>query len=609
MKCTSAKREVLFANGRCQMLNIALVVIFVLSLKPVEITGACNNYCSKQTGKKNYQCTEKKLNRYTSYTSCGFLWLGRCSRRRSWYYQAYKCCITTCSVDGGWSSWGSWSLTTGACSSTCGQGSQTYTRTRSCTNPSPKNGGNKCNGKSTEVKSSSCFMSECTVDGGWSSWGSWSLTRTCSSTCGRGSKTYTGTRSCTNPSPKNGGKNCDGPSTQNKNDTCFSSHCPVNGGWGGWGSWSLTTTCSSTCGQGSKTYTRTRRCTNPSPKYGGTGCNGESTDVNTSSCFVSECSVDGGWNSWGSWSLTTTCSSTCGRGSKTYTRTRRCTNPSPKNGGKNCNGPSTQNKNDTCFSSHCPVNGGWGGWGKWTMSTTCSSTCGRGFRTYARTRRCTNPSPKNEGKDCSGLSTQYYNASCLNTCSERSGWGSWGSWSLSTTCSSTCGQGSQTYTRTRRCTNPSPEKGGKDCIGQSAEYKNNSCFITQCPVNYAWDMWGSWFLSRTCTSTCGQGYRTYTRSRRCTNQSTENEEIDCDGQSTEYRNDTCFLTHCPANEGWNSWDSWTLYTACTSECGQGSQMYKRTRRCMNPENGEMDCNGLSTDYKNDSCFITQCQVI
>lgn len=66
-------------------------------------------------------------------------------------------------------------------------------------------------------------------------------------------------------------------------------------------------------------------------------------------------------------------------------------------------------------------------------------------------------------------------------CSERSGWGSWGSWSLSTTCSSTCGQGSQTYTRTRRCTNPSPEKGGKDCIGQSAEYKNNSCFITQCP--------------------------------------------------------------------------------------------------------------------------------
>lgn len=30
---------------------------------------------------------------------------------------------------------------------------------------------------------------------------------------------------------------------------------------------------------------------------------------------------------------------------------------------------------------------------------------------------------------------------------------------------------------------------------------------------------------------------------------------------------------------------------------------------MNPENGEMDCNGLSTDYKNDSCFITQCQGI
>lgn len=32
-------------------------------------------------------------------------------------------------------------------------------------------------------------------------------------------------------------------------------------------------------------------------------------------------------------------------------------------------------------------------------------------------------------------------------------------------------------------------------------------------------------------------------------------------------------------------------------------MYKRIRCCMNFENGEMDCNGLSIDYKNDSCFI------
>nr|XP_034324264.1 coadhesin-like isoform X2 [Crassostrea gigas] len=483
MKCTSAKREVLFANGRCQMLNIALVVIFVLSLKPVEITGACNNYCSKQTGKKNYQCTEKKLNRYTSYTSCGFLWLGRCSRRRSWYYQAYKCCITTCSVDGGWSSWGSWSLTTGACSSTCGQGSQTYTRTRSCTNPSPKNGGNKCNGKSTEVKSSSCFMSECTVDGGWSGWGSWSLTRTCSSTCGRGSQTYTRTRSCTNPSPKNGGNKCNGKSAEIKSSRCVMFECTVDGGWSSWGSWSLTRTCSSTCGRGSQTYIRTRSCTNPSPKYGGKDCNGESTEVKSRSCIISECTVDGGWSSWGSWSLTTTCSSTCGRGSQTYTRTRSCTNPSPKNGGKDCNGESTDVNTSSCFMSECIVDGGWSSWGSWSLTRTCSSTCGRGFQKYTRTRSCTNPSPKYGGKDCNGESTEVKSSSCfMSECTAKEGWDSWDSWSLKTACSSECGEGSQMHMRTRRCM--SPENGEMACNGLSAEYKNDSCFITQCQGIY-----------------------------------------------------------------------------------------------------------------------------
>lgn len=64
-----------------------------------------------------------------------------------------------------------------------------------------------------------------------------------------------------------------------------------------------------------------------------------------------------------------------------------------------------------------------------------------------------------------------------------------------------------------------------------------------------------------------------------------------------------------AKEGWDSWDSWSLKTACSSECGEGSQMHMRTRRCMSPENGEMACNGLSAEYKNDSCFITQCQGI
>ena len=49
------------------------------------------------------------------------------------------------SVAGGWSAWSSY----GACSVTCGTGSKS--RTRSCTNPSPSNGGADCSGDSTET--------------------------------------------------------------------------------------------------------------------------------------------------------------------------------------------------------------------------------------------------------------------------------------------------------------------------------------------------------------------------------------------------------------------------------------------------------------------------
>ena len=56
-----------------------------------------------------------------------------------------------------------------------------------------------------------------------------------------------------------------------------------------------------------------------------------------------------------------------------------------------------------CFSRLVsgPVDGKWGVWGKWT---TCSKTCGGGY--MSRSRTCNNPAPQNGGRPCQGPSSE-----------------------------------------------------------------------------------------------------------------------------------------------------------------------------------------------------------
>ena len=61
--------------------------------------------------------------------------------------------IKNCSVDGGWSDYGSWS----ECSVACGGGTQT--RTRTCTNPAPTHGGADCVGEAAETQD--CNIQPC----------------------------------------------------------------------------------------------------------------------------------------------------------------------------------------------------------------------------------------------------------------------------------------------------------------------------------------------------------------------------------------------------------------------------------------------------------------
>lgn len=55
--------------------------------------------------------------------------------------------------------------------------------------------------------------------------------------------------------------------------------------------------------------------------------------------------------------------------------------------------------------------------------------------------------------------------------------GGFSEWSAYDECSETCGNGVQT--RERKCDNPQPQHGGKDCDGNVIEEK--SCMVIKCP--------------------------------------------------------------------------------------------------------------------------------
>jgi len=161
-------------------------------------------------------------------------------------------------TDGGWSDWSTKD-------NTCGISG---VQTRTCTNPTPMNGGAQCVGSSTKTYTNA----QCTptpIDGGWSDW---SIRN---NTCGISGVQ---TRTCTNPTPMNGGAQCVGPSTQTYTNTQCSV-TPINGGWSDWSE------RSTQCGVSG---TQTRSCTNPSPAGGGATCSGTSTQTYTNTACTND---------------------------------------------------------------------------------------------------------------------------------------------------------------------------------------------------------------------------------------------------------------------------------------------------------------------------------
>ncbi|XP_068678752.1 MAM and LDL-receptor class A domain-containing protein 1-like isoform X2 [Montipora foliosa] len=270
-------------------------------------------------------------------------------------------------VDGHWSRWSSWS----SCSVTCDQGVQN--RTRICDDPAPKNGGKDCQGNSSEVRG--CRQKRCGLGpndcefeaGGMCHW-----TFCQQSNCCPYWKLHTGNTSSPSTGPQ--GDHTSGlgnylyfeasnPAEPGET-SCFSSkvfpagscqcltfwHHMLGGGIGElrvivngsvvWrksgeqgDKWSQASVEIQSDQEFQVTFEGVR-----GPDFRG--------DIGVDDIFFNDCKapkvpckvpVDGHWSRWSSWS---SCSVTCDHG--VQNRTRICDDPAPKNGGKDCQGNSSE---------------------------------------------------------------------------------------------------------------------------------------------------------------------------------------------------------------------------------------------------------------------------
>ncbi|CAH8874719.1 unnamed protein product [Trichobilharzia szidati] len=357
----------------------------------------------------------------------------------------------------------------------------------------------------------------------------------------------------------------------------------LDGRWSPWSSWSE---CSQTCGHG--TQSRTRKCTDPAPKYGGAHCFGETTEIR--SCLVSFCPTDGEWGSWTPWSA---CTATCGAGLSQ--RRRRCDSPPPSNGGRPCVGEAVEDV--MCEGlPPCPVGGSWSPWSPWSE---CSATCGEGG-TQNRRRTCDNPPPSNGGRSCPGQELMV-RACNRGPCPVNGGWGKWTSWSH---CSHSCGGGQRR--RTRLCDSPAPAYGGEDCP-PTGSTETSECQSEACPIHGDWSNWSSWSA---CSRTCGVGLQS--RERECTQPQPQFGGRLCRGSAKEIR--TCEVQKrgssgfCPEtditqNPTWSEWSSWS---ECEPDCSPNGQIsevggIRRRERTCTIVSTEHDLTGSSSVLPSHGC--------
>jgi hypothetical protein len=546
-----------------------------------------------------------------------------------------------------------------ACSTSCGEGTQTLTRTIS---EPGRYGGAPC---PAETETKSCTLVVCPIDCKQEPWNEWSA---CSLSCGGEGSQHRERNTVI--APEKGGKQCEvSRQTQacNENNVC-EVHCEMS-------AWSAWDGCTKSCGSGFKTQTRSQ-ITAATGTGLACGRASHTTSCNTQPCPV-DCIVGGtasdpatgldssvagaGWSDWSS------CTAKCDGGIQTRTRKIE---QFAQWGGVACAGDSEQR---VCNTQSCAVNCETSHWSDWS---TCGQTCGSGTRTRARvelraasadgiqcphldeTQDCESPACP---VDCvvaawpatasivwsactvsCGVGTQQASRVATTqptngmmmtrTCAEEAGtpyllncpvdcvanpWGPFG------TCKSVADgsdlacragpnadgtavaasdntKGIQTRTATR---NIALQYGGTDCTAAQLT-DTQPCDPGPCAVHCtmsAWTVTGNAGDYGDCSAACGVGTKTRTRTVA------QIEQWAGHVCASHIETDECMTQPCPSD---CEYTAWSPYSSCSMSCGAGTQTRLRdiTRAAVSSGTA-CDNASLSQDRNcNDGACPTDCEV-
>ncbi|PIK54344.1 putative semaphorin-5A isoform X2, partial [Apostichopus japonicus] len=264
---------------------------------------------------------------------CGWnVILGQCTTRPEsqveltrWYQNITSCPTVSNRVDGGFSDWSEWL----PCDDPSGVLSSCTCRTRECTNPAPKCGGDTCHGERVQVKNCSGrrgqTSNEIDEQDMWSEWTEWS---SCTQKCGGGVQSRD--RRCLD------GTSCIGSSQELR--VCNTYRCSDRRKASVWTPWLVLNVSDDGLLQQRFRFI----CRAPIEERSEISLSSPKNQVrlcpyNSQKCIGDKYTVDGRWSCWSDWSE---CSVTCGMGVRT--RERLCNSPIPQNGGADCDGPTIE---------------------------------------------------------------------------------------------------------------------------------------------------------------------------------------------------------------------------------------------------------------------------